>query len=66
MKLMIASELGSRGALAMLVFHRLFEGKGTKPSRAPSRPRLRTEQGEPWAKLVKEIANRQQRRRRKG
>src|SRR5580704_9720202 len=38
MKLIIALEFGSTGALEMLVFHRLLDGKGTKPLRLVSCP----------------------------
>src|ERR1039458_1905775 len=50
MKLIIASELGSSCALAMLVFHRLLERKGRKPFRLPSGPRLSVLQAGPCAK----------------
>jgi hypothetical protein len=52
MKLMIASELGSTGALAMLVFHRLLVRKGTNPFRLPSGPNEIPLQGLPWAETA--------------
>ena len=49
---LVAAELGSTGALEMLVFQRLLAGKGTKPFRLPSCPRVIPLQGFPWAEAV--------------
>src|SRR5271167_2536947 len=49
MKLMIAFELGSSGALAMFVFHRLLGRKGRNPFKLPSAPRLSLMQEGPCA-----------------
>jgi hypothetical protein len=47
MKLMIAEELGSTGALAMFSFHRLSAGNGTKPFKFPPCPGLILPQAPP-------------------
>src|SRR5580698_164671 len=52
MKLMMAEEFGSTGALEMLVFQRLLGGKGTKPFKLPSGPWVITLQGLFWAETV--------------
>src|SRR5580704_5282829 len=50
MKLMMAAELGSTAAFAILVFHKLLGGKGRNPFRLPSCPRVIPPQPLAWAK----------------